>query len=374
MTSSPAAEVAPAASGTLPCARGPVAWRFAPLPGAAPSFWDAVPPAAGLETYAKALSPRGARAPADRLDVRAVDGYRAPEGEPPPAPGGPWASYTETGTARWIHWPARGPSGTAGLVRARTGEAADGTGTGPDGGSPTVVEVSASNEAFRRKLFRMSLIAPLMLGGGVGLVHGVAITRDKVTVLLAGNSGSGKSTLGLAAFADGWQVVAEDLVFVTSDLSVVPLFLGGAWENRVQPDDRALISRITGTELHGNASDLPPDHRGREYFFPVRARGGALPDRVLPIDLVVYVDRSQGASVTGDGRAGQVLGAGPGSTLGAVAKLLRLDFAPVVREADRISRALVGELPSRRFMASGRPEEDVPAFLSSVDRWARTVG
>ncbi|MFF5920276.1 hypothetical protein ACFY8C_18335 [Streptomyces flavochromogenes] len=373
-----------AASGRLVSERVVAEWEFAVPPGAAGSFWDGVDPVEGLDVFTGALA-RGAgplpSSGAVRLGVRAVDAYRPPSGEPPPAPGGPWAAYSESGPVRRIHWPAREASGTAGLLTASPDPAhAHGAVGGtpraddaplPCGAPGALVEVSASHEAFRRKLTRMALIAPLMLSGGMALIHGVAVTRDDgFTVLLAGASGSGKSTLGLAAFAHGWRVVAEDLVFVTGDLAVVPLFLSGAWECRAHPDDRALIERVTGTPVEGHSSGLPADHRGREYLFPVRPGAGPAPARPLPVDLVVFVDRGGDAPVSSGGRAGQVLGAGPRSTLGAVAKLLRLDFAPVVRETEETLRRVVEELPSRRFAATGRIEDDVPAFLAALDRWA----
>lgn len=374
----------PAVSGRLVSERVVADWEFAVPPGAAGTFWDGVDPVEGLDVFTGALARGAGPLPgpgAVRLRVRAVDAYRPPSGEPPPAPGGPWAAYSESGPVRRIHWPAREASGTAGLLTASPDPAhahgaADGTPRADDaplpGGAPgALVEVSASHEAFRRKLTRMALIAPLMLSGGMALIHGVAVTRDDgFTVLLAGASGSGKSTLGLAAFAHGWRVVAEDLVFVTGDRAVVPLFLSGAWECRAHPDDRALIERVTGTPVEGHASELPADHRGREYLFPVRAGAGPAPARPLPVDLVVFVDRGGDAPVSSGGRAGQVLGAGPRSTLGAVAKLLRLDFAPVVRETEETLRRVVEELPSRRFAATGRIADDVPAFLAALDRWA----
>ncbi|MFE0654410.1 hypothetical protein ACFVZH_38345 [Streptomyces sp. NPDC059534] len=386
---------APSGSGRLASERVLVDWEFAHRPSAAASFWDTVDPVAGLDVLAAALGrgagpstgpatgPSGGSAtdgsggsatdasagpsggPEVRLRVRTVDAYRPPFGEPPPVAGGPWASYTESGDVRRIHWPARDASGTAGLLAASPEV------PGPDGVPRTLVEVSASHESFRRKLSRTALIAPLMLNGGVALVHGVAVTRDDgFTVLLAGASGSGKSTLGLAAFAHGWRVIAEDLVFVTADRSVVPLFLSGAWECRAHPEDRALIERVTGTPVGGHSAGLPADHRGREYLFPVRPGAGPAPDRPLPVDLVVFVDRDGDAPASADTRAGQVLGAGPGSTLGAMARLLRLDFSPVVRETRETLRTVVEGLPSRRFAASGRIADDVPAFLSALDGWA----
>ncbi|MFF3286800.1 hypothetical protein [Streptomyces sp. NPDC003023] len=378
----------PAVSGRLVSERVVADWEFAVPPGAAGSFWDEVDPVEGLDVFTGALARGAGPLPGPlsgqevvRLRVRAVDAYRPPSGEPPPAPGGPWAAYSESGDVRRIHWPAREASGTAGLLTASPGPApahvaADaaphaGDVPLPGGAAGALVEVSASHEAFRRKLTRMALIAPLMLSGGMALIHGVAVTRDDgFTVLLAGASGSGKSTLGLAAFAHGWQVVAEDLVFVTADRAVVPLFLSGAWECRAHPDDRALIERVTGTPVEGHASELPADHRGREYLFPVRPGAGPAPARPLPVDMVVFVDRDGDAPASSGGRAGQVLGAGPRSTLGAVAKLLRLDFSPVVRETEETLRRVVEGLPSRRFAATGRIADDVPAFLAALDRWA----
>ncbi|MFD4529068.1 hypothetical protein ACFWP7_35155 [Streptomyces sp. NPDC058470] len=358
-----------AASGRL-TSDGVVAdWEFAAVPDAMADLWDSVSPVAGLSTFTAALSQGRGPDPAVRLRVRAGDAYRRPRDEPPHVPGGPWASYTERESARRIHWPAREASATAGLLTASSSGLA-GAGTAGNGHARTLVEVSASNESFRRKLFRMSLIAPLMLTGGVALVHGVALARDGFTVLLVGDSGAGKSTLGLAAFARGWHVVAEDLVFVSAGRNVVPLFLSGAWECRAHPADRALISRITGTELRGRDSGLPEDHRGRTCFFPVPASDEPPPVRPHPIDLLVFVDRNGNAPVAEGQRVGQVLGAGPRSTLGAVAKLLRLDFSGVVRETEETLRGLVDRLPRRLFAVSGRPADDVRAFLESLDRWA----
>lgn len=348
-------------------------WEFATAPGTTAHFWASLSPVVGLNTFTAALAHGRGPQPAVRLRVRAVDAYRTLQDEPPHLPGGPWASYTESGRSRQIYWPAREASATAGLLRASSCGTRVGTVTAGNRSTQTLVEVSASNEPFRRKLFRMSLIAPLMLTGGMALVHGVAVVRDGFTVLLVGDSGAGKSTLGLAAFSRGWRVVAEDLVFVSADRAVVPLFLSGAWECRTHPADRALISRLTGTEVRGHDAGMPTDHRGRDYLFPTRASDGPLPDWPLPIDLLVFIDRDGKTPVTEGQRVGQVLGAGPRSTLGAVAKLLRLDFSAVVQETEETLHALVYGLPRRHFAVSGRPADDVRTFLESLDRWAGTA-
>jgi hypothetical protein len=45
-------------------------------------------------------------------------------------------------------------------------------------------------------------------------LHAAAVTRDGVAVLLAGASGTGKSTLVYAALSAGFQLLAEDMVFL----------------------------------------------------------------------------------------------------------------------------------------------------------------
>ena len=332
----------PVRSGSVHAGRHTVRWTYRPDPRE--PFWADVSPVQGVGALLAALSTSGRPG---AVAVRAERSYADPAGEPAPDPDGPWARLREDGPTRRIWWPARVEGGSAGLL-----ETAD----------EHTILVSANNEPFRRKLFRLSLLSPLLLAGGVALVHAVAINRDGVTVLLVGASGAGKSTLGLAANAAGWQVLAEDTVFVsTADLAVVPLFVSGAWECRVLDQDRAVIAEVTGSRPAAYDTALPRDHRGRDYLF---THPGPELDRPVAIDTVVFVTRDDGTPDTRARRFGHVLADGPGSTLGAAARLLRLDFADVVAETEKTTEAIVGDLPSRVFRTSGDLAVDVRAFLA----------
>ncbi len=332
----------PALSGSVHIERQTVRWTYRPDPSE--PFWADVSPVQGIESLSAALSTSGTPS---EFTVLAERPYADPAGEPAPEPEGPWARYSENGSTRRIWWPARVSAGSAGLL-----ETAD----------ERTILVSANNEPFRRKLFRLSLLSPLLLAGGVALVHGVAIARDGVTALLVGESGTGKSTLGLAATAAGWRVLAEDTVFVSAaDLAVVPLFVSGAWECRVLAQDRTVIAEVTGNRPAAYDTALPRDHRGRDYLF---THPGPDLDRPVPIDHVVFVSRDDGTPDTHARRFGHVLAAGPGSTLGATARLLRLDFADIVAESEKTTEAIVGDLPSRVFHTSGDLAADVRAFLA----------
>ncbi|HEU5471255.1 MAG TPA: hypothetical protein VFV67_11425 [Actinophytocola sp.] len=330
-------------AGAISTGRRTVHWTYLPCP--TEPFWSDVSPTQGVGPLTAALSI--ADIPGT-VTVHAVEPYADPPGEPAPAPDRPWACYSEAGSTRRIWWPARVASGTAGLLEVA---------------GDRVVRASANNEPFRRKLFRTALLSPLLLAGGVALVHAMAVTRDRTTVLLVGESGSGKSTLGLAAVAAGWRVLAEDTVFVaTAGIAVVPLFLSGAWESRVLPHDRAIIAEITGSRLEAHDPGLPHDHRGRDYRY---TNPGPDPDRPVPVDLVVFVS-ADGTAGTHPKRFGEALRSGPDSTLGAMARLLHLDFAPVMAETATAVTAL-GDLPSRIFRASGDLAADVRDFLRLLD-------
>jgi len=59
---------------------------------------------------------------------------------------------------------------------------------------------------------------------GRGALHGSAVAHDGQAVAVLGNSGFGKSTIAAKAVADGWELVADDLVSPSEsgELSVGP--------------------------------------------------------------------------------------------------------------------------------------------------------
>ena len=98
------------------------------------------------------------------------------------------------------------------------------------------------------------------------VLHGAAIERDGVALLVLGHSGAGKSTLAAAALEAGWHVLADDVVIVHRDENAAfrihgvhrtpafPTEIGGALTESAtpldDPRDRAELPRhvLTGGE------------------------------------------------------------------------------------------------------------------------------
>jgi hypothetical protein len=57
-------------------------------------------------------------------------------------------------------------------------------------------------------------LAPLLRRHGYYLLHAFAVVKEEKCLLLVGPSGSGKTTTGLSLLAQGWQLLANDVVLL----------------------------------------------------------------------------------------------------------------------------------------------------------------
>ena len=82
-------------------------------------------------------------------------------------------------------------------------------------------DLSASDQDLRTFLLG-SAVGALMIQRGMLVLHGNALERDGQAIVCMGNSGAGKSTLAYALMRQGWRLLADDLVVITSDGQVLP--------------------------------------------------------------------------------------------------------------------------------------------------------
>jgi hypothetical protein len=119
--------------------------------------------------------------------------------------------------------------------------------TGPQG---SVIGGSAEGVSFPlavRALLQPLLTHLLGLSGRLAL-HAAAIARADAAAVVLGGTGRGKSTVAYAASRAGWRLLADDLVVVRSDLTVI-----GVHRPPHVPADIAA----------DQAATLAGDHRGR---------------------------------------------------------------------------------------------------------------
>ncbi len=126
------------------------------------------------------------------------------------------------------------------------------------------------------------------------MLHGAAVERDGVAVLVLGHSGAGKSTLAAAALEAGWRVLADDVVIVhraendtfrihgVHRTPAFPIEIGGALTESAtplnDPRDRAELPRdvLTGGE-HALAGVVLVVHSEHDEGSLAHAAGGARP-------------------------------------------------------------------------------------------------
>ena len=80
------------------------------------------------------------------------------------------------------------------------------------GGSDHIVDL---DRAFR--LVAQSCLADVMVGRGRHPLHGGALRRGSNGLVVLGGTGAGKSTLCYAAVTVGWNLLTDDVVWVTGD-------------------------------------------------------------------------------------------------------------------------------------------------------------
>ncbi|MCX5944363.1 MAG: hypothetical protein NTZ53_03445 [Cyanobacteria bacterium] len=73
-----------------------------------------------------------------------------------------------------------------------------------------------------RTFLLSSAVGALLIQRGLLVLHGNALVKDGKAIVCLGHSGAGKSTLAYALMRQGWQLLADDLVAITSDGRVLP--------------------------------------------------------------------------------------------------------------------------------------------------------
>ena len=67
-----------------------------------------------------------------------------------------------------------------------------------------------------------SAVGALLIQRGILVLHGNALEKDGQAIMCIGHSGAGKSTLAYALMQQGWRLLADDLVAVSTDGLVLP--------------------------------------------------------------------------------------------------------------------------------------------------------
>jgi hypothetical protein len=67
-----------------------------------------------------------------------------------------------------------------------------------------------------------SAVGALLIQRGILVLHGNALEKDGKAIVCMGHSGAGKSTLAYALMQQGWRLLADDLVAVSTDGLVLP--------------------------------------------------------------------------------------------------------------------------------------------------------
>ncbi|MEM1382661.1 MAG: PqqD family peptide modification chaperone [Pseudomonadota bacterium] len=157
----------------------------------------------------------------------------------------------------------------------------------------------ASRSAMRGALMVSLLHAAADESGWLAILHAACLTDGEQTVLLAAPSGSGKSTLAAQMIADGWCLVAEDLVPLRPDLSAVALPFALSIKQGSWPIVSAEFPRIRWAQTHRFEQrilryvSLPPEQRSNHpvrpnaILFPhFAANAAARTEALAPADVL----------------------------------------------------------------------------------------
>lgn len=67
-----------------------------------------------------------------------------------------------------------------------------------------------------------SAFGSILIQRGILVLHGNALVKDGKAIICLGHSGFGKSTLAYALIEEGWKMLSDDLVALTSDFEILP--------------------------------------------------------------------------------------------------------------------------------------------------------
>jgi hypothetical protein len=233
--------------------------------------------------------------------------------------------------------------------------------------------VRSNDESARRKLFRLLFLTRLVISKNWAIVHGALLVRNGRTVLLIGQSGFGKSTLSLASTMAGWQVLAEDSVYVDQLLHGYPLFPSGRWECRICLDE--FINAGLMRDVMAKYVTFPRDHRQRVTLFPENESDfpfGSNETKYL-IDHVIYLHASVGRASPAEERVATIMkDAISQRSFRLVCDLSSLNYDHAIEATSSAARQLVYELPYSDFGRSGNLTSDVARFNRLLEEASNT--
>jgi hypothetical protein len=105
--------------------------------------------------------------------------------------------------------------------------------------------MQAEIAAVRRELVEGLTIAMASAGRGFSPIHAAGIGRSGRGIALLGPAGAGKSTLTMAAARRGFDVFAEDAIYVKVD-DHGPQFWGMPWIQRLLPEALVMFPELNG--------------------------------------------------------------------------------------------------------------------------------
>jgi hypothetical protein len=211
----------------------------------------------------------------------------------------------------------------------------------------------ARDRALVGRTFLDCLVLTLLTHGSAACrsyVHAAAVARDGGGILLSGPSGSGKSTLALACLRRGFDLVADDVVYVEDGPELRAW--GKPWRLRFLPEAVAHFPELASVpDVRGDGEDSL--ELEVESLFPGRVRPRCDPRAV------VFLERSSGRP--------RLVEVGRERAIALLARDL-LDDAPAVLERHaRAWRRLV-ERGAYRLESGDHPESAAELLERHVAR------
>lgn len=116
---------------------------------------------------------------------------------------------------------------------------------------------------------RLAVLGPalalLLHQRGLTVLHASGVVMDGGAVLFLGNSGWGKSTSAAAFYAQGYGMVADDLIPLQFNNSLKPMVYPGFPQLRLSPEVAAVLGATTGPWTGGPEQKC---HLRAEWGFP----------------------------------------------------------------------------------------------------------
>jgi hypothetical protein len=146
-------------------------------------------------------------------------------------------------------------------------------------------DILRGGEHISRIFIRTMALSMLPLAKGMLPIHASCVVRNGRGVIISGESGVGKSTLAMACIQHGFQLLADDAVFLRRDTSGLTL-AGFPCEIRLYPESFPFLSPLdpqTGLKFANN--------KWKHYIDPGRQFPDSKVDLAEP-GLVILLSRS----------------------------------------------------------------------------------